>query len=435
MFCWSSQVYLCQCFHGNNNILSRAGEAKTKTEEKQKDEEIKVAVLGSYNSNANLDIDTLLKNLNLINDIIVTPTEENGTNTFPVIVESKFTTYEISSNGDFKELVIADRTGISIGDYITYISPTASVTLNTDETGYDSEQTLEPKTLFRVMDIDKYGNLTLMGAMTDSDKTIYFNGSKGYNNAVYTLNNICSNLYKDTVKGITARSIKDEDITYRMIEGIKGETLDTSTGRKKIEKYQDEQVAKLSLGTNITNISTTNNIVTYKTITNYPDLFQYEEGGKIGDRTTGIPNTNPLKTVKQSESYSEYNGLTTNTIGSATTSLSVPFTGYDVTIKVTDIDDSRYNALALHNMFFETDTNFWLASRCIEYNQYFIFFEIHCINKLGFNHGAMYNSTDIDIKNSMRICPIVTIPSSVEVKVSTDTSEYHKAQPHTVVTN
>ena len=85
---------------GDNSILSRAGQARDKTKETQKDEEVKVAVLGSYDDRASLDIDKLLTNLNSIKDITVTPTQENGKNTFPVTVETEYTTYEITSDGN-----------------------------------------------------------------------------------------------------------------------------------------------------------------------------------------------------------------------------------------------------------------------------------------------------------------------------------------------
>ena len=260
---------------GDNSILSRAGEARDKTLETQKDEEVNIAVLGSYGNNGSLDITKLLENLDEISDITVTPTQENGTNTFPVTVEKDDTTYEITSDGDFKEVVIADRTGISVGDYITYTSPTASVTLGTEWTGYTSEQTLTAKNTFRVMDIDSYGNMTLIGAMTSSDPIIYFNGALGYNNAVYTLNTKCSDLYKDTSKGITARSIKVEDITDKF----------NQPGRDKLTTYIDLGLSSLS-GTYITNVDTENRKVTYKTYTNYPDIFQYETGGLIDSTAT-----------------------------------------------------------------------------------------------------------------------------------------------------
>lgn len=152
---------------GNNGILNRSEETKKLTKETQKYEEIHTVVLGTYDKRANLDIDDLLANLNEIKDITVTPTQKNGTNTFPVTVATENKTYEITSDGDFEEIIIADRTGISVGDYITYTSPTASVTFTDADTGYStyatSPATLTAKNTFRVLDIDKYGNLTLMG--------------------------------------------------------------------------------------------------------------------------------------------------------------------------------------------------------------------------------------------------------------------------------
>ena len=48
--------------------------------------------------------------------------------------------------------------------------------------------------------------------------TVYLKGAQGYNNGVKLLNDACSALYGDEEKGITARSIKIEDIEEKMIE-------------------------------------------------------------------------------------------------------------------------------------------------------------------------------------------------------------------------
>ena len=173
-------------------------------------------------------------------------------------------------------------------------------------------------------------------------------GAKGYNNAVYSLNKKCSDLYKDMSRGIKARSIKVEDITDRMIEGTKGETVAASTGRKKLERYQEISVAKLSAGTYIVDTNTTKNTVTYKTRTNYPDIFQYEVDGLIDS----IPTTGE---VGQSESYSGYGGLTKLTNKTPKpTNLTVPHTGYDVEIAVSDFDNTKGNAVAYRDMFIGT---------------------------------------------------------------------------------
>lgn len=401
---------------GDNSILNRAGEARDKTKESQKDEEVKIAVLGSYGSNARLDINKLLTNLNGIEDITVTPTENNGTNTFPVTVETEYTTYEITNDGDFREIQTADRTGISVGDYITYISPTASVTFSDVDTGYSmyatTPATLTAKDTFRVMDIDKYGNMILMGAMTPSDPTIYFSGAKGYNNAVYTLNKKCSDLYKDTSKGITARSIKIEDITDRMIQGTTGETTAASTGKKKLEKFQNEKVVALTTVTYITDTDTTKNTVTYKTTTNYPDIFQYEAGGLIDSTaSSGV--------IGQSDSYSEYNGLTT--LSNKTPipiNLTVPYTYYSVSPTTSDFDNTKGNATTYQNMFFGTGTYYWIASRCICCESDFARFSLRLALWTDLGGAYLYDSYGSDKGNSGNVCPIVYLPSSVEVEIS-----------------
>ena len=394
---------------GDNGILTRAGEAKEKTQETQKDEEVKIAMLGSYDSRANLDIDKLLSNLNEIKDITVTPTQENGKNTFPVTVETEYTTYEITSDGNFEEVVVADRTGISVGDYITYKSPVAktetpSVSLSTAETGYTSEQTLPAKDTFRVMDIDSRGNMTLIGAMTLSDQTIYFSGALGYNNAVYTLNQKCSDLYKDTSKGITARSIKVEDITDKF----------NDTGNGKLTTFIDTQLSSLSTGTYITNIDTKNKTVTYQTRTYYPDIFQYEAGELLGTTaTTGV--------IGQSDSYSGYGGLTTN--GAAVTpstkpaSLTVPYTIYKTEHVAEDFEDSA-KAAAYQNMFFGTGTYYWLASRCTNCNSQGAGFCLSLVFNSRFLAYSLYHSADDTGSRNYGVCPVVYLPSSVQVEIS-----------------
>ena len=395
---------------GDNGILTRAGEARDKTQETQKDEEVKIAVLGSYDSHANLDIDKLLSNLNEINDITVTPTQENGKNTFPVTVETEYTTYEITSDGNFEEVVVADRTGISVGDYITYKSPVAkaetpSVSLSTAETGYTSEQTLPAKDTFRVMDIDSRGNMTLIGAMTSSDQRIRFQGANGYNNAVYTLNTKCSDLYKDTSKGIIARSIKVEDITDKF----------NQTGKDKLTTYVSNNISSLSAGTNVTKNKNENdefdNTVTYSNgSTNYPDIFQYEAGGLTDSiATKGV--------IGQSESYSKYGGLTDLANKKATTSLTVPYTYYNTTHTAGDFEDSA-KAAAYQNIFFGTGTYYWLASRCFHCLSNYARFSVRYVYGSYFYASYLYYSSGGTNNDAYRVCPVVYLPSSVEVEIS-----------------
>ena len=340
--------------------------------------------------------------------------ENNKTTKYKFSVDS-FGAYDVRVRttdkklGDVKDITLEPRPGIKVGDYITYTSPTASVTLSTTETGYTSEQTLPAKDTFRVMDIDSRGNMTLIGAMISSDPTIYFRGALGYNNAVYTLNKKCSDLYKDTSKGITARSIKVEDITDKF----------NQTGKDKLTTYISNNLPT-STGTFITNIDTENKTVTYQTRTNYPDIFQYEAGGLIDSTaTSGV--------IGQSESYSEYNyngnkGLTDLASKKATTSLTVPYTYYITSHTAGDFDNAKGNAAAYQNMFFGTGTSYWLASRCFDCYSSGAIFGLRDVSRGNFGTYYLYYSGGSTSGSNYRVCPVVYLPSSVEVEVKDGTS-------------
>ena len=321
----------------------------------------------------------------------------------------------------FNDFNLKARAGISVGDYITYKSPVAktetpSVSLSTTETGYPSEQILPAKDTFRVMDIDEDGNMTLMGAMTSSDKIIYFGGAQGYNNAVYTLNIKCSELYKDESKGITARSIKVEDITSKF----------NDNGNRKITTYIDGQVGtetadgSLKTGKYIKNIDKKNKKITYQTKTNYPDIFQYETGGIIDNiATTGV--------IGQSESYSEYNyngykGLTNLSIKTPKpTNLTVTFTYYKSShTEEDDFYNEKGYAAAYQDMLFATKANFWLASRCIHCDSYDAVFDLRYVSFSNLDAAYLFFSGDSYNNIYHCVCPVVYIPSSVEIEVSSN---------------
>ena len=354
--------------------------------------------------------------------------ENNKTTKYKFSVDS-FGEYNVivrtsdKKNGDVKDITLEPRPGIKVGDYITYTSPTASVTLSTTETGYTSEQTLPAKDTFRVMDIDSRGNMTLIGAMTSDDPKIYFKGALGYNNAVYTLNKKCSDLYKDTSKGITARSIKVEDITDKF----------NQTGKDKLTTYVSNQISSLSAGTNVTKNKNEDdefdNTVTYSNgYTNYPDIFQYEAGGLTDSTaTTGV--------IGQSESYNKYGGLTDLVNKKATTSLTVPYTYYNTSHTVGDFDNIKGNAAAYQNMFFGTGTYYWLASRCIDCYSDYAIFHVRFVYGSSLTGAYLYYSRDYANYGDIRVCPVVYLPSSVQVEISPsteDNSTYHQSKPHEV---
>ena len=308
---------------------------------------------------------------------------------------------------------IADRTGISVGDYITYTSPTASVNLSTTETGYSSAQTLSRKNTFRVMKIKDDGSMVLMGAMTAQDDNIYFTGGLGYNNGVYTLNTKCNELYKDDTRGITARSIKVEDITEKF----------NDYANSKITNCLDYNFGTLSVESRITSLNEENRTATYENssysfATYYPDIVQYEEDCAIDNvPTQGI--------IGESDIYNGYNyngktGLTNlGMVSTYPTSLTLPYTYYDIDAEVNDYTDTQ-NAGAFYNMFFGTGTEYFLASRCIGLAPPFAYFNLRTINGGTIAASVMRVSDDEDYGSppSGKVCPIVYIPADVEINIS-----------------
>ena len=388
----------------NNSIITRAGEAKNKTMEAQREEELNIEILSSYEENGTLDANTLKENLENIGANV-------SGNSFPLEVEYKEKKYQVTGDGKLKD--VADRTGISVGDYITYTSPTASVSLSTTETGYSEEQTLTRKDTFRVMKINEDGSMLLIGAMTSGDNNIYLTGGLGYNNGVYTLNTKCSDLYKDETRGITARSIKAEDITDKF----------NDYANTKITDCLDYNFNALSVENRITNLNPANRTATYDNsdysfATYYPDIIRYEEGCAIDNvPTQGI--------IGQSDIYNGYNyngkiGLTNlGMISPYPTSLTLPYTYYDIQAEHNDYADIE-NAGAFYNMFFGTGTRYYLASRCIGLATPFAYFNLRIVNGETIDAAVMRISGDEDYGSPAngKVCPIVYIPANVEVNIS-----------------
>ena len=407
---------------GDNGILQRAGEAKEKTAEATVKERIQMEVLGSYTTE-NLEIDKSKLKTNLGN-IGATVTEAG--NSLMVTLDEE--TYEVDNKGNVKEASeeYLARNGIEVGDYITYIPPTdneavKSYELTAGASGYTANQTLTQQyNIWRVLNKNADGSLDIMPAFTKTDlsqdttdyTTIYFNDAKGWNNAPYLLDDMCSNLYADDANGITARSIDYEDITSHMIEGVEGATSAESTGLKKISKFQSEMVARLVTGTYIDGIDSKTNTVTYKTRTTYPTLYFDVKNNE----------SNPYYTSSTIDVDNSSNGR----IGTKPATLSVKYTIYYGSIASTDFDNGN-----AYNVIFGTETSYWLASRCCYCNKNEAGFSMRRIEESKISTGNLFYSMDWPGKDSYRVSPIVTLSSNVQVtKCTGDNSEDNR---HTVV--
>ena len=355
---------------------------------------------------------------------------KNGTYNFNIIYTVDGQSYTATKSVKVTKYEL--RAGLKIGDYVIYTPAKASVTLSKDETGYGSEQTLSSKNKFRIMNINEDGSLELMGVVESSDDTVRFKGAQGYNNGVYTLNAKCSELYANEAKGITARSLNFEDITNKL----------NSAGMKKITNYIDSQIGTettngvLKTGSYITNIDKINKTVTYVMERSYyPNLFQYELGGRLGSiATSGV--------VTQSKSFNGYgnDGVLTdadkdedeNIIPqySQADTLTVPYTYCNTFHLETDFAGTTNIASNYYNMFFGTKTEYWLASRCINCGSQNAYFDIRCINDKYMSGYKMLYSNNED-SAPYRVAPVVFIGPNI--KIEKGTNDGTSSNPYTVI--
>ena len=105
---------------------------------------------------------------------------------------------------------------IKVGDYVNYVPTSSTMTTDTSKTGYDTAQTLTTtaNTQWRILSIDETTGeilLTIQRA-TITDMEVTLRGATGYLHGAEELNRICKELYSNTEKGITARSMTIEDL-------------------------------------------------------------------------------------------------------------------------------------------------------------------------------------------------------------------------------
>ena len=106
-----------------------------------------------------------------------------------------------------------------IGKIVSYTpdTPSTGYDLTTVKSGYDDAQTIDgtyDPTTWKIMEIDENGNIKKLLGIGSKDVT--FQGSTGYNNGVYLLNDICKTRYGNASLGATARSLTIEDIESKM---------------------------------------------------------------------------------------------------------------------------------------------------------------------------------------------------------------------------
>ena len=361
--------------------------------------------------------------------ITFTSSIEGGTTTVSPAVP-----YEVSKNGSYNFTITGTVGGKTysveytvtvnqykvktpqVGDIVNYTpdTPSTGYDLTTAKSGYSSAQTIDSTydpTVWKVMEVDKEGNITkLFGVPIKEQGTVYFQDSIGYNNGVYLLNDICKSRYGNISLGAIARNMTIEDIESKMNEkGIaarnayKSGTIQYGTTKKYTGGFTD-----------------------------YPTLYEQEKyaGINVSDVLDGtqvitesIDATAQAKMNPSGKAQSDdiYTAPTSDTSKIAAP-LTCTQTYYYMSSPSLYFDDSNF-----YNEIFETGTNFWLASRCV--NCYISGFKTanfglrYVGNYKNLSGCYLFRSVGNRNSDNNHLAPVVTFDSAVQVKSGSGTTD------------
>ena len=233
---------------------------------------------------------------------------------------------------------------LKVGDTINY-NPSGTYNWNKEyATSNDTEtQTLSSSTgesfnvnQWKVLSIDKNANKIEMVPATIPSGTVTLQGAQGYNNAVLLLNQACSSLYGNSSKGITARSIKEED--FVKVGGTKW--TNKKAAYASYAKYGNQY------GT------------PYTTNKYYPTMYKNEANHVIGTKTES-----GLKQSEQTSLIAKTDEKATNGYLKAETSIQPYQTYYNTTDYATTASLLEgYSNILLPK---GSSTTYWVASRCV----------------------------------------------------------------------
>jgi len=300
-----------------------------------------------------------------------------------------------------------------VGEIVDYKPniPSTGYDLSTAKSGYSSAQTIDGKydpTTWKIMEVDESGNVTkLLGI---GSKNVYFQGSTGYNNGVYLLNDICKSRYGNASLGATARSLNIEDIESRMNSngiaarnGYKSGTVQYGTTRKytgKFTKYPAIYAQEKYSGVDVSDVADGTQVITGSVDTTAQ--AKMNPNGKSGsdDIYTTLPETS-------------------ETTGPSKTNLTCTQTYYYMDSPRSYFDDSNF-----YNMIFGTGTYFWLASRCVNCGSgaSYANFGLRIVNSSHLSGNYLFFSLGSNGSSNTRLAPVVSLSSGIQVKSGSGTT-------------
>ena len=363
--------------------------------------------------------------------ITFTSSIEGGTTTVSPAVP-----YEVSKNGSYKFTITGTVGGKAysleytvtinqykidtsklIGKIVSYTpdTPSTGYDLSTDKSGDDSNQTIDgtyDPTTWKIMEVDENGNITkLLGI---GAKTVSFQGSTGYNNGVYLLNDICKSRYGNASLGATARSLNIEDIESRMnATGIaarnayKSGTVQYGTTRKYTgsnAKYPAIYAQEKYSGIEVSDVADGTQVIT----------------GSVD--TTAQSKMNPSGKTQSEDIYtSPMEGPWMESWNSEATTLTCTQTDYPMFMANASsyFDDTNF-----YSMIFKTGTNFYLASRYVSCNSNLSYanFGLRYVHNSYLYSFGFFSSSNVSYTSNFYLAPVVSLESGIQVKSGSGTT-------------
>ena len=320
----------------------------------------------------------------------------------------------MAGNTATRTYTIKKRKIPKVGEIVDYKpdTPSTGYDLSTAKSGYYEPQTIDgtyDPTTWKIMEVDENGNITkLLGVPSSSQSIVYFQGSTGYNNGVYLLNDICKSRYGNASLGAIARSLNIEDIESRMnAAGIaarnayKSGTVQYGTTRKytgSYTKYPAIYAQEKYSGINVSDVADGTQVIT----------------GSVD--ATAQAKMNPSG---KAQSEDVYTAATTDTSKTDATTLTCTKTYY----YFNSTPSSYFDDTNFHNMILGTETYFWLASRCVNCyssNSYAIF-GLRFVNSSALASFSLYLSNGRRYSYGNRLAPAVSLGSGVQIKSGSGT--------------
>ena len=317
---------------------------------------------------------------------------------------------ETKLNKIVEQIIITDRTGIEVGDYMEYIPNSENTTYAAEKLGEaytgstNNTSAINQETALKWRVLKKYydGKIDLIAEPTSA--TVCFSGATGYNNGVYVMNDICEKLYSNSNHSIIARSVNLDDLENNM----------TDTGKNARDSYNNSGNSPEYGHTNYEKWGDA-----YTKINSlYPNIYSSENGSGI-DTENGEIKTNGVKdTAKGSLDLT----IGTNAYKQANIGMTAKQTYYVIALNSTNYGDA--------SKVLSQCKPYWVASRCVDCYLGDAAFGLRCAPDY-ITDIRMFGSYGNIYSKNLSLRPVVSLGADVKITVSS-TASSSSGTPHTI---